>query len=51
MAGTAVLESTDVIKVREDTFPISTMIDTCDYIISSPDSFLLGEREETYGTI
>ncbi len=50
MAGTAVLEPTDVITVREDTFPLLTMIDTCDYIISSPDSFLLGERKTEYGT-
>lgn len=51
MAGTAVLEPTDVILVREDTFPLTTLIDTCDYIISSPDSFLLGERQTEYGTI
>lgn len=51
MAGTAVLEPTDRITVREDTFPLMTMIDTCDYVISSPDSFLLGERKTRYGTI
>lgn len=50
-AGVAVLESTDIIQVREDTFPIFTMIDTCDYIYSSPDSFLLGERMTEYGTV
>ncbi|MCQ2312675.1 MAG: DUF4270 domain-containing protein [Paludibacteraceae bacterium] len=51
MAGTAVLEPTDKITVREDTFPLLTLIDTCDYVISSPDSFLLGERKTEYGTI
>lgn len=51
MAGTAVLEPTDEIVIREDTFPLHTMIDTCDYIISSPDSFLLGERQTMYGNI
>lgn len=51
VAGTAVLEPNDLIVVREDTFPLFTSIDTCDYIISSPDSFLLGERETAYGTI
>lgn len=50
-AGVAVLEPTDAITVREDTFPLRTMIDTCDYIYSSPDSFLLGERETEYGTV
>lgn len=51
MAGTAVLEPTDKITVREDTFPLLTRIDTCDYVISSPDSFLLGERQTEYGII
>lgn len=51
MAGTAVLEPTDKITVREDSFPLFTMIDTCDYVISSPDSFLLGEYKTEYGTI
>lgn len=49
--GQSVLDVNDAIVVMNDTFPISSRIDSCEAIISQADSFLLGEIETTYGTL
>ena len=50
-AGSSILEPSDQIWVRADTFPIHSAIVRCDSIASMPDSFLLGEMESGYGTL
>lgn len=50
-AGSSVLDDGDVILVKADTFALSSGIVDCDYILSSPDSFLLGEIESDYGVL
>lgn len=50
-AGKAVLGEDDAIIVFVDTFPLSSVIDSCDAIISQADSFLLGEIETGYGLL
>lgn len=51
LAGSAVLDEEDRIIVREDTFSFTSFIDTCDYIVASADSFLVGERHTESGVI
>ena len=50
-AGQSVLDEEDAIIVLSDTFPLSSMVDSCDAIISQADSFLLGEIESDYGLL
>lgn len=50
-AGQGVLDEDDAIVVMADTFPIISMIDSCEAILSQADSFLLGEMETDYGLI
>ena len=50
-AGQSVLDEEDAIIVLSDTFPLSSMVDSCDAIISQADSFLLGEIETDYGLL
>ena len=50
-AGQAVLDEDDAIVVLVDTFPLTSVIDSCDAIISQADSFLLGEIETDYGLL
>ena len=50
-AGEAVLDEDDAIIVLVDTFPLTSVIDSCDAIISQADSFLLGEIETDYGLL
>ena len=40
--GQSVLDKGDAIIVLADTFPFASGIDSCEAIISQPDSFLLG---------
>ena len=49
--GQSVLEPQDHIIVLADTFAFSSVIDSCDAIISQADSFLLGEIETDYGLL
>ena len=50
-AGRSILGIGDEIKVFADTFSIVSSLDSCDAIISQPDSFLLGEIETDYGLL
>ena len=50
-AGGSILEKSDEIYVRVDTFAINSSLVMSDSIISMPDSFLLGEMENKYGTL
>ncbi len=50
-AGSSILTSEDKITVQVDTFDMRSAILPCDSIISWPDSFLLGEMENSYGTM
>ncbi len=50
-AGGSVLEKEDQILVRADTFPIRSNLLKVDSMISMPDSFLLGEMANSYGTL
>ena len=50
-AGESVLRPDDEIIVLNDTFSISSGIDSCNAIISQADSFLLGEIETDYGLL
>lgn len=50
-AGGSVLDDADVILVKADTFAIRSGIVECPHIISSPDSFLVGEIESDYGVL
>lgn len=49
--GSSLLASEDSILVYSDTFDIRSQLLPCDDIISSPDSFLLGELESDYGLV
>lgn len=49
--GQSVLDKGDAIIVLADTFPFASGIDSCEAIISQPDSFLLGEIETDYGLL
>ena len=50
-AGRSILGIGDEIMVFADTFSIVSSLDSCDAIISQPDSFLLGEIETDYGLL
>ncbi len=50
-AGSGVLDDGDAIVVKADTFSLNSGIVECRHIISSPDSFLLGEIETKYGIL
>lgn len=50
-AGGSIVETSDEIWVRTDTFSISSSLASCESIVSMPDSFLLGEMENKYGTL
>ena len=50
-AGRSILGIGDEITVFADTFSIVSSLDSCDAIISQPDSFLLGEIETDYGLL
>ena len=50
-AGRSVLGTGDEILVFADTFSIVSALDSCEAIISQPDSFLLGEIETDYGLL
>lgn len=50
-AGEAVLDEDDAIIVLVDTFPLTSVMDSCAAIISQADSFLLGEVETKYGIL
>ena len=49
--GSNILPDDDGILVIADTFDLTSGIDSCGAIISSPDSMLLGEIETDYGTM
>ncbi|MBR1427020.1 MAG: DUF4270 domain-containing protein [Paludibacteraceae bacterium] len=49
--GSSLLTAEDSILVYADTFDIRSQLMPCDNIISSPDSFLLGEIESDYGLV
>lgn len=49
--GWGMLDPDDSIIVLADTFPVTSGIDSCEAIISQPDSFLLGEMETDYGLL
>ncbi len=51
LAGSNVLDDDDKIAVREDVFPFTSFIDTCDYIVAGADSFLVGERQTDAGAM
>lgn len=48
-AGSAVLESEDSIIVRADTFSLTSSLVRSRAVISTPDSFMLGELDSKYG--
>ena len=50
-AGSSILEEEDAIYVKTDTFAIHSSLVRCDSITSMPDSFLLGEMVNKYGTL
>ncbi|MCQ2346375.1 MAG: DUF4270 domain-containing protein [Paludibacteraceae bacterium] len=50
-AGQVVLDDDDAIVVCADTFDLSSDLRECANIISDPDSFLIGEIENKYGTM
>lgn len=50
-AGGSIIEQEDSIYVRVDTFGINSALVMCESITSMPDSFLLGEMENKYGTL
>lgn len=50
-AGSSILDEDDAIYVKTDTFAIRSSLAQCDSIISLPDSFLLGEMVNKYGTL
>ncbi len=49
--GDSILDATDEIIVNTDTFNLSSSLYKADYIYSTPDSFLLGECDNRFGTI
>ena len=50
-AGQGVLPTDDQIVVMLDTFRITSSLDSCGSLISTPDSFLVGELETSYGVL
>ncbi len=50
-AGSSVLPPEDDILVNVDTFSLGSQLHTADYIYATPDSFLLGECDNQFGTI
>ncbi len=50
-SGASVLPDSDGIVVNVDTFSMGSALRMADYIYSSPDSFLLGECDNRFGTI
>ena len=50
-AGGSIIEHSDSIYVRVDTFGINSSLVMCESITSMPDSFLLGEMENKYGIL
>lgn len=50
-AGHDVLPEDDAIFVYLDTFHITSQLDSCGSLISTPDSFLVGELETGYGVL
>ena len=50
-AGSSILDEDDAIYVKTDTFAIRSSLVQCDSITSLPDSFLLGEMVNKYGTL
>ncbi|MBQ9522575.1 MAG: DUF4270 family protein [Paludibacteraceae bacterium] len=49
--GKDILPEDDAIMVYLDTFRISSKLDSCGSLISTPDSFLVGEIETSYGVL
>lgn len=50
-AGASALQEADDIRVKADTFPLSSHLAKCAAISLTPDSFLLGECDTHFGTI
>lgn len=50
-AGEVILDEDDAIVVCADTFTLHSDLRECKSIISNPDSFLVGELENRYGTL
>ncbi len=50
-AGASALQEADGIRVKADTFPLSSQLAKCSAISLTPDSFLLGECDTHFGTI
>ena len=50
-AGASALQPEDSIRVKSDTFSVSSMLDTGVAISITPDSFLLGECDTHFGTL
>ena len=50
-AGSSTLSNSDEIKVKADTFSLSSVLDSCAAHTLTPDSFLLGECDTHFGTI
>lgn len=50
-AGQVILDDKDAIVVCADTFTLHSNLRDCKSIISNPDSFLVGELENKYGTL
>ncbi len=50
-SGSAVLPEADDIVVSVDTFSMGSALCTADYIYATPDSFLLGECDNRFGTV
>ena len=49
--GSGVLDDQDAIIVKADTFSLRSGLAECSHIITSPDSFLLGELDTRYGVL
>lgn len=49
--GESLLDDSSLIRVFSDTLEVSTNHYSCDRIITSPDSFLLGEMETSFGSL
>ena len=49
--GGSILTEEDRIKVKSDTFGVTSALDACKAIALTPDSFLLGECETHFGPI
>lgn len=50
-AGASALEQEDEIRVKSDTFSVTSSLQKCAAISLTPDSFLLGECDTHFGTI